>query len=266
MVGTGPAPARSGLADSPPDAGAPPTGGAADPVESPILLAVRREGEAQAAAILAEAARRADELVALAEAAADERVRRAVVDAGPTIAREANRIVNEARVRAIHRRTRIAADRLDGVFEVAATRLTGLASNPADPRWRRALARLAEDASRFTGEGSSVTIGERGGVSTDPPTPPVGGETPDPAAGRGDAGGSPCPDEEPSDVGHSPDPADGEPDPADLDCDEEVLAGVVSRSSDGRLEADATIRTRLAQARLRMADVVARLLLAEEGP
>jgi len=240
MVGTGPAPAPPGVAGSPSDAGASPTGGTADPVESPILLAIRREGEAQVAVILAEAARRGEELVALAEAAADERVRRALVDAGPVVAREANRIVNEARVRAIQRKTRVAADRLDAVFEVAARRLTELASNPADPRWRQALARLVEDASRFTGEGSSLAIGESVGCSTGPSTSQAGGA--------------------------SPDPADDDPDPADLDCDEELRAGVVSRSSDGRLEADATIETRLAQARLRLADVVARLLLVKEGP
>ena len=266
MVGTGPAPAPPGVAGSPSDAGASPTGGTADPVESPILLAIRREGEAQVAVILAEAARRGEELVALAEAAADERVRRALVDAGPVVAREANRIVNEARVRAIQRKTRVAADRLDAVFEVAARRLTELASNPADPRWRQALARLVEDASRFTGEGSSLAIGESVGCSTGPSTSQAGGGTPGPAPARPDVGGTAGPATAGSDPGGTPDPADGDPDPPDLDCDEELRAGVVSRSRDGRLEADATIETRLAQARLRLADVVARLLLVKEGP
>jgi vacuolar-type H+-ATPase subunit E/Vma4 len=266
MVGTGPAPAPPSVAGSPSDAGGSSTGGAAEPVESPILLAIRREGEAQAAAILAEAAGRGEELVALAEAAADERVRRAVVDVGPAIAREANRIVNEARVRAIHRRTRTAADRLDAVFAAAARRLAERASNPADPRWQEALARLADDATRFTGEGSSLVIGESGGCSTDPSASPVAGGSPDPAPARPVGGGTPGPATAGSDSGASPDPAGGSPDPADLDCDEEVRPGVVCRSSDGRLEVDATIETRLAQARLRMADVVGRILLGDEGP
>ncbi len=264
-VGTGPPSARPGLASPSSHSPASSAGEAQDPLESPILRGIRLEGEAQADAIVAEAAQRGEELVALAESAADERVRRALVDAGPSIAREANRIVNDARVRAIHRRTRMADDRLDGVFAAAARRLSELGSNPEAPRWREALARLAADASRFTGEGSSLAIGERGGFTTNSLASPVAGGPPGPAAEGPQAGGVP-------DVGvASPDPSGGVPDPADGDCecegcDEEVRAGVLSRSSDGRLEADATIATRLAQARLRMADVVARILLGERAP
>jgi vacuolar-type H+-ATPase subunit E/Vma4 len=246
MVGTGPAPAPHGIADSASGESTSSTGGPPDPAESPILLAIRREGDAQGAAILAAAAQRGEELVTRAEAAADERVRRALVDAGPGIAREANRIVNEARVRAIHARTRIADDRLDGVFAAAARRLAELASNPADPRWRAALAGLADDASGFTGEGSSLAIGGSRALSTDSCRPAVAGGLQEGAPAVPDVG----------------DPSD----PDDLDCDEEIRAGVVSRSRDGRLEVDATIETRLAQARLRMADEVARILLGEDGP
>ncbi len=45
---------------------------------------------------------------------------------------------------------------------------------------------------------------------------------------------------------------------------DEPRAGVVSRSSDGRLEVDATIDARLARARLLLADVVVRILAGEE--
>ena len=190
--------------------------------EHAVLATIRAESEAQAEATLEAARARAAVIATGAREAADQRVARACRDAEPAIAREANRVVNEARVRAIHARTREERALLDAVFDAAARDLSALAERPGDPRWLAAVQRLGAEARRFTGVGQD----------------PAG--VPDPEAGQ--------------------DPADASPLPPDADGDCEDPGELLVRSADGRLEVDATIGARLATARIRLAHEVAAVL------
>jgi vacuolar-type H+-ATPase subunit E/Vma4 len=186
-----------------------------------VEVTAAAEGDAIVAAARADAAR----MVAAAEAAADARVREACERADPGFRAEAMRQVNTARLRLLERRAARSAELVNAATDAARVRLDAIAGNPVDPRWTVALERLLEETAALIGPEGTMRV-------------------------------------RPSDL------MAARPVAARLGCRVETLdegtaddaAGVIGRSADGRVEVDATLPVRLAHARIRFAESVARLL------
>lgn len=193
-----------------------------------ILQAIAEEAEREVEAVLADARQRAAALVADATRAAHDRVMTAIAAAEPELRAEAARAVNAARVELLHRRAQVSAERLDAVFADAGRRLAALADG-ASPRWRAAVGRLALEAVAATGPGSELVVRAQ-----------------DAAAVRAAL-------------------ADGGAD-ARVRGARDAPAGVAARSADGRVEVNATLRTRLARARPLLAERVVAILERDAPP
>lgn len=200
-----------------------------------MVRIIAEEAEAEAAAIVAAARVRADGLLGEARADADARLTAARARAEPAIRAETVRRVNAARLRLLERRAELVAGRTAAVFQRAGERLAEIADGAEPERWRAALGRLAAEAIELAGPGAEVNVraADAGWV-----------------AATVEAAGARL-------VALGPDPAAGA-----------VPPGVVVRSSDGRIEVDATLPARLERARHRLAETVAVRLgpnAAEEG-
>jgi len=187
-----------------------------------IVRVIEAEAAEEAARIVGAARERADAIVAEARANAEARVRQACARAEPGYRAEAIRLVNAARLRLLEARAEEAAALVEAVFRTAAGQLEAIAGDPGGPRWQRALGGLVEEAVAFTGPGAVVQV-----RAVDAGT----------VAGLVERLG--CRLESP---------------PSSL------APGVLACSADGRLEIDATLPTRLARARVALAEPVARRL------
>jgi vacuolar-type H+-ATPase subunit E/Vma4 len=201
-----------------------------------IVRVVEAESVAEAERILGAARTRAADLVAAAEADASARVREACERAAPGYRAEGMRRLNAARVRRLERRASRSARLVDAVASEASDRLTAIAADPGDPRWKAALARLVEETAGLIGPGG--TIGVRPvDVSTIQALAEHLGCRVEPFGAGGEAGATGL--------------GEGTP------------PGVTGRSADGRLEVDATLPVRLARARVDLAGRIASLVDAE---
>jgi V/A-type H+-transporting ATPase subunit E len=187
-----------------------------------ILQAIAEEAEREVEAVLADARQRAAALVADATRAAHDRVMTAIAGAEPEIRAEAAREVNAARVELLHRRAQVSAERLDAVFSAAERRLSALAEG-ASPRWHRAVGRLAVEAAAATGPLPGLMVRAQDAASVRAALHAAGVD----ARVRGSR---------------------------------DAAAGVIARSADGRVEVDATLRTRLARARPLLAERLVAIL------
>lgn len=189
-----------------------------------MVRIIAEEADTEAAAIVAAARVRADGLVGEARAAADARLAAALARAEPAIRAEAVRRVNAARLRLLERRAELIAGRTAAVFQLAGERLAEIADGAQPERWRAALGRLAAEAIELAGPGAEVDVrvADAGSI-----------------AATVEAAGARL-------VALGPDRAAGAANP-----------GVVVRSSDGRIEVDATLPARLERARHRLAETVA---------
>lgn len=186
-----------------------------------ILRAIETEAAAEAEATLAAAREQAERLVGEAQAAADARVAETLAAAEPGLTAEAVRIVNVARLRLLRRRSELATAAFATAWDEATRRLEGLAE--ADPgRWAAALRRITAEALAMAGPGASVAV---------PATETAIVE----AVVREHHGRVRAL------------PADAPP-------------GPIVRSTDGRIEIDATLPARLARARVALAGEVAAAL------
>lgn len=190
-------------------------------VEAMVRL-IAEEAEVEAAAIVAAAQDDAARIVAAARKAADARVAAARALSVPGVRGEGTRLVNAARLRLLERRAERAAERSAAVFEAASERLTRIADGAEPERWQQALGRLAGEALELAGSGAEIQLraNDRGAVA----------EAVAAVAARVIPLGADAP------------------------------AGLVVRSTDGRIEVDATLEARLGRARLRLAERVAERL------
>jgi vacuolar-type H+-ATPase subunit E/Vma4 len=194
-----------------------------------ILRAIDEQADREVRAILDASRAEAERLVAAARSAADERVADALRSAEPRLQAEAARTVNAARLRRLHARARHVAAQAEVVFATANAELTALARHGATDRarWERAVARLAaEGVAQVDGAAEIIVRRE------------------DRGALRGSRGRSAA-------------AATAQP---RIRTDPHLPPGVRVRSTDGRVEIDATIPTRLARARVLLAERVASLV------
>lgn len=187
-----------------------------------ILRTIVEETDREVETLLADARRQAVAIDADARRSATESLAAAVSRAEPELAATAARSVNLVRIQLLHRRTQRTAERLDAVMAEAERRLTEIAAD-AQPRWGAALTRLACEAITTTGDGS--TLRARSGDLR--------------LLRRAFAGSA-------AGVTYEADPA--------------LPPGIVARSADERVEADATLPVRLARARTLLAERLAVLL------
>jgi vacuolar-type H+-ATPase subunit E/Vma4 len=171
---------------------------------------------------LAEADRRADEIREQARAAVRARVEAAVIRAEPAIRAETARRTNAARQRIRERRAEIALTRTTAVHAAASAQLGAIAAGAEPERWAGSLHRLLDEALELVGPEATVGVRDRDAGSV---------------AVWVDAAG-----------GHLDRLADDAP------------PGLVARSSDGRIEVDATIQVRLDRAHARLAEWLAQQL------
>jgi vacuolar-type H+-ATPase subunit E/Vma4 len=123
-----------------------------------IIAVIEREADLEAARIVENAEREAQEVVAAAEAAVQARVDAAVERHGPEIAAGSRRRVNTVRLRILEERARADAARLTAVFDAAEERVTSIAGGADPVRWSSALSSLCLEALRSVGEGATVSV------------------------------------------------------------------------------------------------------------
>lgn len=197
-----------------------------------ILRAIDEQADREVRAILDGGRAEAEGLVAAARAAADERVAAALRAAEPRLQAEAARTVNAARLRRLHARARHAAAEAEAVFAAAADELAGLSrrSPSTRARWDRALARLAADGVAQIDGAVEIIVrpGDRAALR----------QRRSSSTGQGPARPR-------------------------IRTDPDAPPGVRLRSTDGRVEIDATIPTRLSRARTLLAEGVAALVAAD---
>ncbi len=188
-----------------------------------IVARIAEDATAEASAILAEADVQAGMLVEAARAEARRQTEIALDRAAPGLHAEEVRQVNAARLRLLERRAERSAHRTARVFELAEARLGEIAGGGDRERWSTALRGLAAASLALVGSGASVrTRASDAAWLTDV------------MAAHGAC------------LEILPGP--------------EVPPGLVARSADGRVEVDATLPARLARARARLAEPVARAL------
>ncbi len=192
-----------------------------------VLRSVEDEARREVQATLTDADRAAAVIVAEARRSVERRVA-AARDAADAAARtEAARMVNEVRLRLVHRRAEIAARRVDEVFAAAERRLGEIASGPDRARWTRALHALAREAGDHAGPGALIEVRASDAELLRGP-----------AQGRGTAGGG-------TEAAIRGDLAE---------------AGLRLIAADGHAVVDATLAARLARARTALAAEVAATL------
>lgn len=191
-----------------------------------IVARIAEDADAEIASILGEADARAAALVSAARTERRARVTAALERAEPAAQAEETRAVNAVRLRLLERRAARSAIRTTRVFDAAEGCLRRIADGDDPDRWAAALARLAAEAVALTGPGAVVRVRPADAPFLRTVATELG-VTVEPLA-PGAAG-----------------------------------PGPVVRSADGRIEVDATLRSRLGTARARLAEPVARLLRLE---
>ncbi len=207
-----------------------------------MIAAIEAEADAETDRLLAEADHRARAITDAAKAAVQARVTAACEHLEPGLRAEAARAVNAARLKLLERRAELAAERMAAIFEVAGERLDRIAnaagsasaagpasgsgpasaSEPSDAaRWRRSLARLLAESLAMVGAGATITCR--------PADADVLRQTETTRDGR-----------------------------LTIEADDAVAPGLIACSANGRIEVEATISVRLARARQRLAEPVAR--------
>ncbi len=161
-----------------------PPGPASVPGAAEVLRSVEDEARSEVQAMLAEADAAAATIVAQARRSVEARVAQAR-DAADVAARtEAARMVNEVRLRLVHRRAELAARRVDEVFAAAERRLEAIASGPDRARWARALHALAREAADHAGPGAVIEVRGQDVELLAGPAPGEPGTAADPAGAR----------------------------------------------------------------------------------
>lgn len=187
-----------------------------------IIREIDMETAAEIERRLAEADRRAEAVIEQARADVRTRVEAAVARAEPAIRADSARRTNAASQRLRERRAMVALTRTNAVHAAASAQLDAIAGGAEPERWARSLNRLLEEALELVGPEATVRVRDCDAGAI---------------AARVQAAG-----------GRLERLADSAP------------AGVVARSSDGRIEVDATIHVRLDRARVRLAEWLARHL------
>jgi vacuolar-type H+-ATPase subunit E/Vma4 len=188
-----------------------------------IIERIEAEAAAEAIAIVADAECRAAAIVEAAAAERDRRVAAALERAEPALRADRTRRANAARMRLLDRDADRAATRTAEAFELAADRLMTIAGGDDQQRWLAALRALTSEAIAEVGDRPLVRVRTADAPAIDDLVAAAGGRL-------------------------------------DFADEAELLPGVIVRSADGRLEVDATLPTRLARARVRLADSTARSL------
>jgi V/A-type H+-transporting ATPase subunit E len=183
-----------------------------------IVADIERETASEVDALLAEADARAAGIVAAARADLRLAVDHARARAEPQARLDAARRVNAARLRLLERRADLATERCEAVFEAAARGLEAIAGGADPDRWARALGRLTDESLALTGPGATIVV-----RTADLPLVERRVTTAGAVAAS-------TPDADP---------------------------GVLATSSDGRIEVDARLASRLERARIRLAEAVA---------
>jgi vacuolar-type H+-ATPase subunit E/Vma4 len=189
-----------------------------------IVRVVDEAGAAEAEQIVAAARDDAAARVAAATNAAEARTRDACERADPGDRASAMRVVNAARLRQLERRVARSADLVDAALQAAAERLATIAADPESERWRAALGHLLAETASLVGPGATLLVRPQDLEAAKPIATRLACRL------------------------------------AALDGDGGAVPGVLGRSADGRVEVDATLTVRLARARSRLAEPVARLL------
>lgn len=194
-----------------------------------LVQAIEAEAEAEGGAILDRAAAEAVAIVEVARQRAAERVAAARAAAGQAARSDAARRVNALRLRKVGARAEVLAEAVEGVFRAAGEEATAIADGGDTERWARALGRLVDEAIAVAGPQATSAV-----------------RTIDAAAVRGAAAAAGA--------------------RLEIVVDPALPAGLVTRSTDGRVEVDATLPVRLARAREQLAGEVAVLLGADDAP
>jgi vacuolar-type H+-ATPase subunit E/Vma4 len=168
---------------------------------------------------LAEADRRAAEVLEQAGADVRARIEAAVVRAEPAIRAETARRTNVARLRLQERRAEMALTRMTGVHAAASARLGAIAGGAEPERWARSLHGLLEEALALVGPEATVRVRDCDAGIIAACVQAAGGRLERLA--------------------------------------DDAPAGVVARSPDGRIEVDATINVRLDRAHVRLSEWLA---------
>lgn len=188
-----------------------------------IVRLIEREAADEAVRLVADGRAQAAAIVESAEAAAQARVAAACERAEPAIQGAATRRVNAARLRLLEGRAGTAARQIDDVMLAAEVSLADIADGADGPRWETALSRLAAAALGAVGPGPIVRVRVCDGPLVAAVVEATGGRV-EPLADPG------------------------------------APAGIQAVAADGRIEVDATLRTRLTRARTMLAEDVGKAL------
>lgn len=194
-----------------------------------LVETIQAEAEAEAGAIVDRAAGEAGAIVEAARQRAAERVAAARAAAEQGARSEAARRINAIRLRDLGSRAGILAGWMELVFGAAGDEAAAVADGGDPERWARALRGFVGEAAALAGPGATIVA-----------------RAADVAAVREAAGAAGV---------H-----------LEVEADPALPAGLVTRSADGRVEVDATLRVRLARAREALAGEVAALLGVDEAP
>jgi vacuolar-type H+-ATPase subunit E/Vma4 len=189
-----------------------------------LAESIAAEAAAEAEVLLASARAEAADRLAHAESDATAQVETALLREQAGVRADAARAVNAARLRLLTRRAAVSAERVDAAFDAAGAGLRAIAGGEDPARWHSSLVRLAAESVVLVGAG--VTLRAR-----------------------------------PIDAALLQAAAPGPGVKTRVIADEDVGAGLIASSSDGAFEIDATIETRLATARLRLAARIASLVV-----
>lgn len=184
-----------------------------------IVRQIDAETAAEIDRRLADADVRAAEMIGQARVLVSARVETAVARAEPAVRSESARRTNAARQRLRDRRAELALDTTTAVYATARARLDAIAGGAEPERWARSLHALLDEALALVGPEPVVRLRDRDASVVAARVRAVGGHL------------ERLPDDSP--------------------------AGVVARSSDGRIEVDATIQVRLDRAHARLAEWLA---------
>jgi len=194
-----------------------------------LVEAIETEAEAEATALLDRADEEARAIVEAARQRARERVAASRAAAEQAARSEAARRVNTLRLRNVGARAEVLAESVEGVFRVAGEEATAIADGGDPERWARALRRLVDEAVAVAGPQATSAV-----------------RTIDAAAVREAAAAAGA--------------------RLEVVVDPALPTGLVTRSTDGRVEVDGTLPVRLACAREQLAGEVALLLGAADAP
>lgn len=194
-----------------------------------LVQAIEAEAETEGGAILDRAEAEAVAIVEAARQRAAERVAAARAAAEQAARSEAARRVNTLRLRNVGARAEVLAESVEGVFRAAGEEAAAIADGGDPERWTRALRRLVDEAVAVAGPQAVSAV-----------------RTIDAAAVREAAAAAGA--------------------RLEIVVDPALSAGLLARSTDGRVEIDATLPVRLARAREQLAGEVAVLLGAADAP